>query len=62
MTERLLTFAEVARITGLHKSSLYRKSHDQDDPFPTYYTYGPRYARFKESEIKNWINQLKPAF
>ena len=38
MTERLLTFAEVAHITGLHKSSLYRKSLDQEDPFPTYYT------------------------
>ena len=61
MLERLLTFAEVSDITGLHKSSLYRKAHDPDDPFPNYYTYGVRYARFKESEIKTWLNQLEPA-
>ena len=61
MIERLLTFTEVSHITGLHKSSLYRKAHDADDPFPNYYSYGPRYARFKESEIENWLNQLEPA-
>ena len=61
MLERLLTFTEVSHITGLHKSSLYRKAHDGDDPFPNYYSYGPRYARFKESEIENWVNRLEPA-
>ena len=61
MTEKLLTFKEVSDITGLHKSSLYRKSHDPEDIFPTYYTYGTRYARYKKSEIENWLNQLEPA-
>ena len=61
MNEKLLTFKEVSDITGLHKSSLYRKSHDPGDIFPTYYTYGTRYARYKKSEIENWLNQLEPA-
>ena len=61
MIEKLLTFKEVAAITGLHVSSLYRKSHDPEDPFPNYYTYGPRYARYKKSEIENWLNKLEPA-
>lgn len=61
MIDRLLTFQEVACITGLHKSSVYRKAHDETDPFPNYYSYGPRYARFKESEIENWVNSLEPA-
>ena len=61
MIDKLLTFDEVSEITGLHKSSLYRKSHDQADPFPNYYTYGPRYARFKEAEVRNWVDQLEPA-
>ena len=61
MIEKLLTFKEVSEITGLHKSSLYRKAHDESDPFPNYYTYGTHYARFKESDIKAWVNQLEPA-
>lgn len=61
MLDRLLTFEEVSRITGLHKSSLYRKAHEVSDPFPNYYSYGTRYARFKESEIETWINALEPA-
>lgn len=61
MVEKLITFQEVSKITGLHKSSLYRKSNDDTDPFPKYYTYGPRYARFKESEIERWVNQLETA-
>ena len=61
MIDKLLTFDEVSEITRLHKSSLYRKAHDPDDPFPNYYTYGPRYARFKESEIQTWLNELEPA-
>ena len=61
MLERLLTYEEVAHITGLHKSSLYRKANDENDPFPKPYSYGPRYSRFKESEIKAWIDQLEHA-
>ena len=61
MIDKLLTFDEVAEITRLHKSSLYRKAHDPDDPFPNYYVYGPRYARFKTSEIQTWLNELEPA-
>ena len=58
MIDKLLKFEEVSEITGLHKSSLYRKAHDETDPFPNYYTYGTRYARFKESESELWVNQL----
>lgn len=61
MIDKLLTFSEVSHITGLHKSSLYRKAHDPNDPFPNYCTYGPRYARFKESEIETWVNELEYA-
>jgi len=61
MIERLITFKEVAEITGLHPSSVRRKANDPDDPFPRFYTYSTRYARFKESEIKAWINQLEYA-
>ena len=61
MIDKLLTFDEVAEITRLHKSSLYRKAHEETDPFPSYYIYGPRYARFKASEIENWLNNLEPA-
>ena len=60
MIDRLLTFKEVSHITGLHKSSLYRKAREETDPFPNYYTYGPRYARFKSSEIEAWMNELEP--
>ena len=59
MIDKLLTFDEVSE--RLHKSSLYRKAHDPGDPFPNYYVYGPRYARFKESEIQTWLNELEPA-
>lgn len=61
MIDRLLTFDEVSHITGLHKSSLRRKAHDPNDPFPKFYTYGIRYARFKESEIEAWVNALEMA-
>ena len=61
MIENLLTFREVSKITGLHVSSLYRKAQDETDPFPNYYTHGPRYARFKMSDIENWINRLEPS-
>lgn len=60
MIDRLLTFKEVAQITGLHPSSLRRKANDADDPFPRFYTYSTRYARFKESEIQAWIKLLEP--
>ena len=61
MIDRLLTFDEVSQITGLHKSSLRRKAHDPADPFPKFYTYGIRYARFKESEVETWVNELEMA-
>jgi len=62
MIERLLTFKEVAEITGLHPSSLRRKANDPGDPFPRFYTYSTRYARFKESEIEAWIKKLEPNY
>ncbi len=61
MIDTLLTFKEVAKITRLHPSSLRRKANDPGDPFPRFYTYGIRYARFKESEIKQWLEALEPA-
>lgn len=61
MIDTLLTFKEVAQITRLHPSSVRRKANDPDDPFPQFYTYGIRYARFKESEINAWISELEPA-
>ena len=61
MLDKLLTFKEVAEITGLHPSSLRRKANNPNDPFPSFYTYSTRYSRFKESEIKAWIDSLKPS-
>jgi len=59
MIEQLLTSADVEKITGLSRVTLWRKSHGEDDPFPRPYKYGPRFKRWKLSEIELWIDQLE---
>ena len=58
----LLRAAQVLEITGFkNRVSLWRKSRDQDDPFPKPYKYGGHFTRWKLSEIERWMDQLETA-
>ena len=53
MQDRLLRRQEVEKITGLSRSSIYRKIKDGDFPRPI--RVGPKAVRWKLSEINAWI-------
>lgn len=56
----LLSAADVQIITGFKsRVSLWSKSTDKDDSFPSSYKCGPRAKRWKLSEIEAWMDQLK---
>ena len=58
----LLTTHDVLRLTGLKsRVSLWRKSRDNDDPFPRPYKLGSTSNRWKLSEIESWMDQLETA-
>ena len=57
--ERLIDFPEVARMTRLSKSSLYRRMREGVFPLPL--KAGPKAVRWKASEILGWIESLPRA-
>ena len=56
-TPRILRLHEVMRLTGLSKSSIYRKGPAE---FPSRVRLGPRSVGWKESAIRDWLEQLEP--
>ena len=51
---RLLRFSEVMAITGLIRSSLYRRL--AADEFPEPIMVGPRSIRFKQDDVERWVD------
>jgi len=52
---RLIRFPEVEKLTGLARSSIYKKISDEDFPKPI--KLGERCTAFVETEISQWIEQ-----
>lgn len=58
--ERLLTAKDVQALTGIKsRVTLWRKSNDTQDAFPTAYRDGSHYTRWKQSEVLDWIKSLR---
>lgn len=51
---QLLSVQEVAAITGLGVSTIWRRSGDGS--FPQWIKYGPRTTRWLTSEVEEWIS------
>lgn len=56
-TDRLITFKDVSRITGV-KSPNTIKAHEDNGAFPKRRYLSGRCVRWSESEVMEWINQL----
>lgn len=60
MSDHLLTYSDVQKITGIKsRATLWRKSRCDDDSFPKPYQDGSNFTRWKQSEIDEWIDQLE---
>ena len=57
--DRLLRLREVLRLTGLSRSTLYRKLKANEFPKPV--KLGKRAVAWRESEVIDWINGSPPA-
>ena len=57
--DRLLRLPEVLQLTGLSRSTLYRKVKEGDFPCPV--KLGKRAVGWRESEVIAWINARPPA-
>ena len=55
-TDRLLKVDEIALICGMSKSTIYRRVADGSFPAPI--RVGVRAARWRRSEINQWIESL----
>ena len=61
MTDQLLTSKDVQQLTGIKsRATLWKKSRNIEDQFPMPYSDGPKFTRWKLSEIQQWIDQLEP--
>jgi len=58
-SDRLLRLPEVLRLTGLSRSTLYRKIKAGEFPRPV--KLGKRAVGWRESEVIAWINGRPPA-
>lgn len=56
MTERLLPRSEVERLTGLKRSTIYRRMADGTFPLPRREP-ASRSVRWIESEVQQWISE-----
>lgn len=57
MTENLLTYAEVMKLTGIRaRSTIFERV--QSGKFPVPVILSPGNIRFRESEIEAWIESL----
>ena len=60
MTDQLLTSDDVQALTGIKsRATLWRRSRDEDDEFPSAYKIGSHSTRWKMSELKNWMDSLQ---
>ena len=59
MDDRLLRLAEVERITGLSRSTIYRKI--EDGTFPPPVRPNPGMSRWRKSDIDDWMESLPVA-
>ena len=59
MGDRLLRRREVERITGMSRSSIYRRM--QSGGFPRPVRVGPSAVRWKESDITAWVESRPEA-
>lgn len=58
--DRLLSAREVLEITGFKsRVTLWKKSRNDDDPFPRPFRDGTHYTRWKLSQIESWMDQLE---
>ena len=57
--ERLISAREVEHLTGLSRVTLWRKSNNPEDPFPSAFRNGTHYTRWKLSEILEWMESLR---
>lgn len=53
MIEQMVSVGELARITGLHEQTIYRKARDGEIPGAVKLG---RSVRFRESAINGWLN------
>ena len=57
MSDSLLTYAEVLKLTGIRsRSTIFERV--QRGEFPAPLKISPGYVRFRESEILTWIDSL----
>jgi prophage regulatory protein len=54
--ERFLRLGDVLERTALSRSTIYKKI--QDGKFPPPVKVGPRAARWKETAVSRWINEM----
>jgi len=52
----ILRMSEITRLTGLHRSTIYRMMARGD--FPQSKSLGKRFAYWRSDEIDTWINNL----
>lgn len=52
--ERLVTGAELCELFGIHRGTLYRWMAKRG--FPPQIQVGPRFSRWRESDVRAWIN------
>ena len=56
----LLTTKDVLKITGFrNRVSLWRKSRNENDPFPRPLKDGHHFTRWRQSDIEKWMNDLE---
>ncbi|HPQ96920.1 MAG: AlpA family phage regulatory protein [Thiothrix sp.] len=56
--DKFLKLREVIEISGISSSEIYRKMHT--GTFPSQYKINEKCARWKMSEIQNWIDVQRP--
>ncbi|MPV87020.1 AlpA family phage regulatory protein [Cardiobacteriales bacterium ML27] len=56
---RVIRFDDVIALTGLSKSTIYRRMEEKQ--FPKSISLGGRSVGWYEHEVKEWLNSLKPS-
>ncbi|WJD61292.1 helix-turn-helix transcriptional regulator [Pseudomonas kurunegalensis] len=57
--DRFLRIAEVVRVTGLSRNTIYRRM--REGTFPEQVRIGPNSVAWLQSDISAWMSALKPA-
>lgn len=56
--DRFLRVAEVVRVTGLSRNTIYRRM--REGTFPLQVRIGPNSVAWLQSDISTWMSALKP--